>query len=479
MTPAQTEFVLYSGLRTIGGVIASVTYGKDRVFFEMGSAYDPKTDVFDGKVIGRRRSWLKDKLRLGIVPKLDGIFRREDLLGAEGVVSAEDSPYNTAVLITHLHLDHMAFMGMVSPDIPVYLHENAQKIERALERVGLGIETVERTYTPFQPNVPIRIGAIEVLPILTNPKSYCDFAFLITTPDGTIHWTGDLSLHGKHADLTLKQMEILKEREIDVLLCDCTSFMDSVVDMIYGSYSPNAIVPEPDVPPGMLSEEDVESRLFAMLEAQTGLCVINFYEREMAEASRYIEWASRTGRLCAFEPETAYLVYAFYGQPVHVYIPDSPRYPIDRSLQPGWLQEVLAACPVVTLEEVRRRPGGYLLQNSYPHILELLDLPGEGGAYLHADGMPIGDFDPAYANLKRVIERTEFRYVTFFSQNYFGHGYPSQVKYFVDQVNPKVLIPCHSFQPERLLPKDGKQLLPKLGQTYVLRDGDLVEADDN
>ena len=95
---------------------------------------------------------------------------------------------------------------------------------------------------------------------------------------------------------------------------------------------------------------------------------------------------------------------------------------------------------MVSLDEIKANPAGYLLQNSYRHILELFDLPAKDGAYLHADGIPIGAFDPAYENLLRVINQTDFKYVTFFCKNYFGHGYPPQVKYFVDEVDPKVLI---------------------------------------
>lgn len=127
--------------------------------------------------------------------------------------------------------------------------------------------------------------------------------------------------------------------------------------------------------------------------------------------------------------------------------------------------------------DIWANPAGYMLQNSYPHILELLSLPSQGAAYLHADGTPIGEFDPAYANLRRIVQRAGFEYVTFFCENYFGHGYPCQVKYFVDEVDPHVLIPCHSYNPERLLPNHGRQLLPELYRTYILKDHTLTEKE--
>lgn len=41
----KTVFTMYAGQHTIGGVIFTVTYGKDRVLMEFGSAYDPATAV--------------------------------------------------------------------------------------------------------------------------------------------------------------------------------------------------------------------------------------------------------------------------------------------------------------------------------------------------------------------------------------------------------------------------------------------------
>lgn len=469
----QTKFTLYSGLNTIGGVIASVTYGNDRVIFEMGSAYDPKTDVFDGTVEVRKVNGIKDKMKLGMLPQIDGIYRETDIPQDSDLISAENSPYQTAVFISHLHLDHMAFMGMVSPNVTVYLHQNAQKIEQALQTIGEGVETTNRDYTHFEPYKPITVGNIEVLPILTSTASYYNFSFLITTPDGTIHWTGDLSLHGKENYLTFKQIEILKEKDIDVLLCDCTTFMDSTMKMIYGTTDPSVITPSKDVPKHMLSDEQLDKELFSILEKQTGLCVINFYPREVDRAMLFIEWAKKTKRVCAFEPDTAYILYKFFQMQPVVYIPDSWKYATENTKQVTWYTELMDNCRIVTIDDINENPYGYLVQNSYQHILELLDFPG--GTYLHADGIPIGEFDPAYENMMRVIQKTNFTYVTFFCKNHFGHGYPSQVKYFVDEVNPKILIPCHSFNPERLLPKDGKQLLPILNKTYILQNGNLIE----
>ncbi len=333
---------------------------------------------------------------------------------------------------------------------------------------------LERSYTPFTEKVPITVGAIEVLPIPTSRKSYFDFAFLITTPDGTLHWTGDLVLHGKDSSLAFEQMEFLKSRQIDVLLCDCTGFMDPLLLQTVGSIDPKMILPDQRIPMGMLDLKDLDREIFSALEHQTGLCVINFYQREVDDARKYMGWAQKLDRVPVFEPDCAWILHKFFHMAPNIFIPDSTRYPQDLTRQPAWFKELMVTSPVITRKEITANPSGYLLQNSYRHILELYDLPGEGGVYFHLDGMPHGEFDPAYRNLLRIVKRIGFEYLTFFRKNYFSHGYPPQVKYFVDQVDPKVLIPCHSFNPERLLPNHGEQLLPIEEKTYILANGKLA-----
>ncbi len=470
----KTKFTMHTGLNTIGGVICSVEYGKDRVIFEMGSAYSPITDVYDGIVLPRSKAWVRDAIRTKKIPPIDGLYRKDDLQGFMDLIPAEESDYNTAIFITHLHLDHMAGMGMIAPQIPVYLHKDAEIIERALEATGDGVPTLERDYLPFEDRTPISVGEITLLPIITSDRSYKQFAFFITTPDGTIHWTGDFSLHGDEADLTVKEMEFLKDQKVDVLLCDTTGFMDSILLQMLNTTDPEKILPSKEIPQGMLDSKDVDRELLAILKNQKGLCVFNYYQREMDEAMKFIDWAAQVNRICVFEPDAAYIVYKFFNIKPNIFIPDSERYPENPSLQPAWFRELLDNATVISREDFYNNPSGYLLQNSYRHILELFDLPAVNGSYLHADGMPIGAFDPAYENLMRIIERTDFTYITFFSKHYFGHGYPPQVKYFVDEVDPKILIPCHGFNPERLLPNTGRQLLPIEGETYILDNGNLI-----
>ena len=465
----RTEIKFYGGLNTIGGVVMSIVYGKERLLLEIGMAFDPSSDVFDGMVTPRIENYLVDELKLKRAPFVDGLYSKEYLRDFS-LLSAEDSDYHTSIFITHMHLDHMSCMGLVSDHVDIYLSKPAIVLEEALETVGKGVVNLRKTpFKELDPNKEYKLGEITLKPFLLNDKSYQDYSFLVTTPDMKIHYTGDVLLHGDYADEVWKEMEIIKNEKVDVLVCDTTALMDNTMTMMYGD--PNAeIIGQKELPNGMYSKKMVDDKLCENLLEKEGLCVFNFYEREMGEVLVFNEMAKKSNRIIAFEPETAYLVWKFFNQPINVYIPDF-------NYEQEWFKELIENNHVITKEEIYKNPKGYLIQNTYEHIMELFDLPNSNACYLHAGGSPIGAYDPAYANMKKVLGLTGFMHINFFMNNYFTHAYPQQLKYYCDQIDAKVLIPSHGYNPERLHASNNRQrLLPKLYTTYILENEQLVEA---
>lgn len=465
-----TEFTMYSGLHTIGGVIFSLTYGKERLLFEFGTSYDPACDIYDRYVEARKTNKNRDAIKIGAAPRIDGIYRKEDCEGLE-LISAEESEFHTTVFISHLHLDHMSCIGMLDKSVDVYMNPSAQLLLHALEDTGEGVGFRFENVHNFETEVPVHVGPFIITPIIAKSSSFKDFSFLIQTPDGTIHYTGDLILHHTECENTWHEMELVKQAKPDILLCDTTAFMDSVLSLMIPDCDPKKIKPSKEIPEPMISEKEMHQQMDDTLKAQKGLCVFNFYQREMLLADWFIKHSEQAGRICAFEPDTAYMVYKFFKIKPNVYIPDSFRY-TEECAKP-WFKELLKNCRIITLDMIKKEPSHYVIQNSYRHILELFSLPDTDAAYLHAEGTPIGKFDPAYENMHKIIRKTNFNYITFFCSTYFGHGYPCMVKYYVDEIDPPILIPCHSYNPERLLPKNGIQFLPELNQTYLFENGKL------
>ena len=429
----ETEITFHSGLDTIGGVIMELRYNDDRVFFEAGTAYDPAYDLND-PAIQQRTSYLSDQLWTHAIPKIDGIYRRQDIQAVPDLIAAEDMKIrHQAFFISHLHLDHMQMMGLIAPQIDVYLTRPAQKLEKALEEVGLGVETIRgMKYTDMKEDV--QIGAIHVHRFLLNEASYQDLSFYIETPDLKIHYTGDVFLYAPYGENIHKEIAYLQEKEIDLLVCEGTRFSSEK------SYD-RKILPSLEPKGGLLSKQQLDERILGIIRKQDGLVVFNYYEREMSDALFFLEAAESCGRTIVFEPESAHLINAFFDRKVHVLVPDTYEQ------KPDYLDAVLSDNILISKEEIRKDPHHYLLQNSYPNALELLDYADCRTLYLHHSGVPLGDFDPKLANLKRILALGKISYCHAYQgeDGYFSpHAEDYQILAYINAVHARLTVPCHT-----------------------------------
>ncbi len=429
---SKTSIVFYSGLDSIGGVIMEVRYGNSRAFFEAGTAYNPAFDMFDGSV-SKRRNFINDYLWVNEIPMIDGIYRRQDITAYPELMAAEDWHEGPqAFFITHLHLDHMRMMGMISPLVPVYLSASAQRIEAALEEVEQGVESIRGMNYQDIPEVTT-VGDISVRKFILNDDSYQDYSFYIETPDLKIHHTGDVFVYGKYGDNILRETEFLREKKVDILVCEGTRFFpsDDEKEKIESAFWPVK---------GMMNRQEFDELTLKRIKEHDGLVIFNYYEREMSDVMAFEQYARKSGRQLVYEPESAHIINRFFNKPVTVMLPD-------REDEPDYYREILAENSLMTKSEILADPAHYLVQNSYPNLLELLDYRGMNAMYLHYSGTPLGEFDPRYFNMKRIVDLCGMKYVRAYQgeNSYFSpHAEKCQILAYIDMVNAKLVVPAHS-----------------------------------
>jgi len=471
----KTTLTFYSGLDTIGGTVMALSYGNDRIIMEMGNAYDPLTDIYNKDVLYRKRSFLQDALWLTTAPKIDGIYAK-NLLGDSELIPAEASNINTAVFISHLHLDHMCNMGLVSPLVKVYISQKALMIENSLDTIGKGIISQRNNYDFLEDKKPVKIGAIQVIPFLLNDDSFQDYSFYIKTPDLKIHFTGDLFVYGKYRKPILREIAYLKKENIDILVCEGTSFMDSIKKRVY---------PNPDEPicgtlrllNGLYTKNQLDKRIISIIKAHQDLCFINFYQREMSDVQDFEAYAKETDRCLVYEPDTAYLINDFFHRAVNIYLPDSAYY-LDNDAK--WLKQVLEYNHLITQKELKDNGHKYLVELSYQNTLELLDYIDIKTSYLHHSGEPLGEYDPAFKQLNMILKKTNTEYINLFDDRFFAHAYPNQIQYYINAIDPKILIPVHTLNRDRFqASKHGKRILVELNHSYYYDNEELLEVKNN
>lgn len=460
----ETKIRFWAGLRTIGGTIVTIEYGRARIVFDFGTPFLGASPLADHEVRKREPKLVHDYLKLGILPEIGGLYAGHELPWGMNLVPAERSDLETAVFISHLHLDHMSVMGLVAPSIPVYLSEESAKLYASLNEIGEGVPG-NRDYQSMALHKPVRVGEIEVTAL---PMDHCvpgACGFHIRTPDGCVFYTGDLRFHGFDLELTKQSLSTAKAMGLDALIIEGTMLWEPDADGSMGELTGDLVLPE-------ATELTLPSRIAAALQGSEGLAVFNVYHRNIGRLRTMVQAAREAGRTLVLEPATAYLLYKHTGlTDALVYASSGFLRQLQEEKLYDWQTTVLQQFKRISADEINLSPSGYFVQNEYRHLLELLDLNTGGGLFIHSDGTPLGSYDPSYERLLQFVERAG---MSFESHRVSGHASARHLKWTVDYLDPAVLIPLHSFYPERLQPLNGVRLLPESGQTYVLKNRSLL-----
>ncbi|MGD6969313.1 MBL fold metallo-hydrolase [Rossellomorea vietnamensis] len=463
---SKTSLTFYSGLRTIGGTIIALQHEDTRVIFDFGLTYNPAANIFDGQVKVRKSAMARDYLKLGLIPEVDGLYRREDLPENSSVLPAQVYAGETAVLISHLHLDHMGAMGFIDPSVPVYMTAESLHLYQALETIGEGVQG-SRSYRRCEYGKPFSVGKISVTPLRLDHDIIGACAFHIKTPDGALLYTGDLRMHGENPQYVDSFIEEAKKLGFDAVIMEGTTLRNEE------ELPDSLLVPDRSMPDDALTESDLPAKMAEILDATSRIGLFNIYHRNIDRINGILKTGRETGRKVVLEAATAEIAKRLAGnQDFFIYESEEIRQAQASGTLPDWQKSLLLEYPAVSFQDMNENPGSFFIQNSYDQSLELFDLNTDGGVYLHANGVPLGSFDPAYENLQRILDAVGLEHI---ETGTGGHAIPQHLKYIVDELDPAFLIPLHSFHPERLHPKNGHQLLPVCGKRYILSNGMVTE----
>ncbi len=446
----------WGGLGTIGGTKVVIQDAGYRVMLDFGLAYAPGEDYYDQRLRPQPETVLSEYLALGYAPPLPGLYHPALPDGGAALPAGPArGPADTAVFISHLHLDHCALIDLIAPGIPVYMHAEAVRMALALRAINAD-PTVgpARDYRPFEWEMAVQVGPMRVTPLAVDHDIPGASGFLVETRAGTVAFTGDLRCHGAHPDRTAAFVARARAAQPLALIIEGTRLGEAE----RGSLQPP--VAEPELAP----------RLHALLNAGPVPAFISLYPRNVERITALATAAQAAGRTLALAPASAEL-YARCGgalSAVALYLTATERTALAQDRAPAWLATFAgeADIPVVGATEVAAEPGHWLAQLTYPGLGELASLrPGPGALFIHAGGEPLGRFDPAFARMEMWLRRFG---VTRVGLSATGHASPGDLQQMAADIAPRVLIPVHSLRPELLQVPGMPRLLPEHGAVYRL-----------
>ncbi len=423
----KTKITFHNGILTIGGTIIEIAYENSHIFFDFGSEFNPAMEVQPNN--------LQELLDENLVPYIDNVF--DPSIELEGYKSGEKTFEHSGVFLSHVHLDHSKIINYLDPQIPLYTLKGTKSL---LETLSINNDFLFPLETPNEKNVRdicgveenevVKVGDIEVKVMPVDHDAYGACGLLIKTPDLTISYTGDIRLHGYRKNTTL---DFCKESEnSDMLLIEGVSVSFQEIDK-NASQEDNQ------------TEEMLIQRINEVVENnEDKQLTFNFY---ITNIERILNIIKTNKRKVVLDAYSSYVLKHATGYESYFYQLDETDYNLDRGLE-------------INFEELLQDEKSYFWQldtNAIKHFDRLKN----DGIYIHSNAVPLGEFDPGYAPFMKRFDEKNIK-VEVMSCS--GHAYPMDLIEIINLIKPKLLIPIHSYHPERLYNENGDRLLPEKGQ---------------
>ena len=261
--------------------------------------------------------------------------------------------------------------------------------------------------------------------------AYGACGLVIETPDLKMAYTGDIRLHGYRENDTLN---FCKESEnCDVLLIEGVSVsFQEFGDPIRETEANN--------------EPELIEKINEMVKNNDNKQItFNYY---ISNVERILNIIKTNPRKVVLDAYYSYVVKEATGIQSYYYQLDDKEYGLDESFK-------------VEFEELLEDESKYFWQLD-TLALKHIDKLKSGGIYIHCDAQPLGDFDPAFAPFVKRFEEYDIEFMILPCS---GHARPYDLIKIIDLISPKLLVPIHSYRPEKLYNKNGDRLLPSKGQT--------------
>jgi ribonuclease J len=473
----MTDITFHGGVNDIGGNKFLVESKGTKIFMDFGMSFSQEGQFFSQFLGPRTSNSLNDMFDLGILPKIKGLYRRDYARHMD--FDGNEETEIDAVLLTHAHVDHCAYIPYLRPDIPIYCSEESKLIMQNFDETGseqyLTLKerfqvyennkgeisratgdkvTIPRRIETFQSGKKFNIDSIEVEPLPVDHSIPGVHAFILNTVEGTIGNTADLRFHGRRKDDTERFVQRCAESDLDVLLCEGTRV---------------------DAPPS-ITEYDVEGKVSDIVNSTKGLVICGYPIRDLDRLLSFYIAAKNTNRDLVIDMKQAYLLKLFnesanlkgkYPAPtdknIKIYIQRGSWGLIDKDLTKFsekqlladyglWQREFLDYPNAIDYRDVNKKQNNFIFYCSDFRLQDLIDVkPTEGSAYIRSLTEPFNtEMELKEDQVKNwfvhfgVLKREQDWHQIHVS----GHGDGEQIKYVVENTRAKSLIPIHTVHDE-------------------------------
>ena len=434
------QITIHRGTHEIGGNCIEIATDRSRIILDIGMPlFNEDREPHDTGAL--RRQTTEQLRQSGILPNVPGLF-------------AESNSRPDAILISHAHEDHTGLLGHSHPDIPIYASVGTSKMMLAGAKFA-GQPTLPRErQRDLTSSQPVQIGEFTVTPYSVDHSIYGGQAFLIEAEGKSVLYSGDLRLHGRKPGMHRALVEAVKPHNIDLLLMEGTHIGHP------DHRGPN--------------EYDLEDQIAESIQSAPGLVLASFSPQHVDRLVGFLRATKKAGRVFVADAYTAFVMHLIASE-TPIPRPEStewvkvffPKY-FEENYRRKQLENhfVLMSPARIGMNEIRSNPSRYVM------LFRPSMLDSDFGGNLPERSRCL------YSRWEGYLERPDSQAVTATLENVCGdlirvhtsgHIYAGDIADLIQQINAKLVIPIHTFEPE------GFQMIAS--NVRVLKDGETFELD--
>ena len=358
---------------------------------------------------------------LGILPKLEGVYKFND-----------EPPAVDAVIISHGHLDHSAYLSFIKREIPIYCGETTRTILNALSEIrrsDLEFSVTDLNFKTFRTGKKIKIGSIEVEPFHVDHSIPGAYGLVIHTSNGSVVYTGDFRDHGAKPMMTHDFVEGAENSEPVAVVTEATNMTGAAIS----------------------SETEVEGKLFSIVSEAEGIVLAEFALSDVDRLNSFFHIAKKNNRCLAVSLKQAHLLEALR-KDKGLTVPDLQDDSImifrkSKKHFDKWERELMARYSgknkVFDVFDVSKQQCTVVLAMSFYDFEEMVRLqPAAGSCYVLSASEPFNE--EMEIDYERMVNWVSHYGLPQYHVHVSGHIMPLQLKKALRQMDGRRIFPVHT-----------------------------------
>jgi ribonuclease J len=425
------KLTIHRGTKEIGGSCIELVSGSSKILLDFGMPLvDSDKNPFDSDIV--KKVSFEQLITDGILPNLQGFYK-----GTE--------PQYEAVLLSHPHQDHYGLLSFVNPEIPIYLSQGCKELIEISHFFGQ-TDCALINYKVIEMWNKFEIGSFSVTPYLVDHSGFDAVSYLIETEGKRFFYSGDFRGHGRKSIL-FDRMIANPLKDIDYLLLE------------------GSMIGRDSAAVG--TEKDIENELVEQFKGSDDLFFIACSSQNIDRLVSIFNACARSNRIFVIDPYTALVLDRLkkvssglpqfdWGENIRIFF--VPNNYTQKMADDGVLFKFKSA--KIAYEEMQKSRNRLVIKDTFKLrtiFAKRKELSNTKLIYSMWDGY--------LAGIERFWKDNNVSIVKIHCS---GHAYISELQAFVKAMNPKVVIPNHTFYPEKFASLFDKRVM-------MLKDGQTVD----